>query len=860
MHFNEGMWKTQYKRGGTWRKMRMSRKAKSLFLVILFITSFIPILLVFHVSAGRTRNTTAAPLQYDQTEDWVAVWDTLENDTGLAIDMDPFDNIYIAGSTAYDTVVVKYNTSGYQLWNTTWGGHGIDTPSGILADDQGVYVVGSTSSFGVGGNDAYLLRLSSDGVLEWSRYWGGSDDDEGRGITQGDDDLVYICGMTESPLSSSRDMFVASFDKEGTKTVDATWGDESNEEAFDIAVGGNMTIYLAGMRYEENQSETEVMFVGLDLSGEEVFSDEWGGPGIDVAYAMDFAPNEKILLAGYSESSPFAYLEYDANGTLLQTRLHEFDDEGPREFWAYDIVVMPYSTLLYIVGITEMGSFILGTGMDYTGYSLGPARLADVYRGATVDSSSNLYCVGTTRLAFSTDFIVVEAYTSYFGDNEDLHRELGFTWQYRSDGVITPLDYANFDESPEREIVCRLYTIESEWLEVIGGGNKTWAFAPGGDATDLYGFPANLDNDEQSEMLAYYSHQDKTNRSIVALDSDGSLLWSWHGNMTSSRPYAHDLNGDLIDEIAVGVDGGIQLWNASSAVLWVVPSESNQLANIHSFGDYDLDDKDDLVTSLTNFTSFQNSSECIVFDLDGNRLIEFPLLSMELGHEPINHGVPIVLEIGTLSDGVGFLYGTSLGEGNTSLFLVGPSGQDVIWTSPWNPAANGTWYEANMTHLADMNHDGIDEVVLTGRYDEICLMDTTGRIMWLTQISGRLLTRPFGSLEDASIDFDENGHPELMLEEWELTAIDPNTGHRLYQVFPYFDADFIADLNDGRRYELVGHDVYVLEVFYYAGIWQEPYYPPLPIEVSVLVIGLAFGSMFVAIAIWYRRSGKSSAQ
>ncbi|MHA2003005.1 MAG: FG-GAP repeat domain-containing protein [Candidatus Thorarchaeota archaeon] len=836
----------------------MSRRTKGLLIIILFITSFIPILLIFHVNAAKTRRTPAAPLQYDQAEDWVSVWDTLENDTGHAIHVDPFDNIYLAGSAAHDTVVVKYDSSGRQQWNTTWGGHSVDTPSGILADDQGVYVVGSTSSFGAGGNDAYLLRLNSDGSVGWSRYWGGVDNDEGRGIAQGNDDLVYICGMTEDSLSSSRDMFVASFDIAGTKTWDAIWGDENNEEAFDVAVGGNVTIYLAGMRYEENQSEANVAFVGLGLSGEEIFSNEWGGPGFDVGYAIDFALDEKIVLAGYSESSPFVFLEYEANGTLSQTRFHEFYDEGPKEYWAYDIIVSPYGSSLHIVGMTEMGSFILGTSTYSTGYSLGPAGFAEECRGATLDSSNNLYCIGTNRLEFSTDFIAVQAYTGPFDDEEQYH-ELDLIWRYNSDGVITPLDYANFDEDPEKEVICRLYTIESEWLEVIGEGNRTWAFVPGGDATDLYGIPTNLDRDELSEVLVYYSHQENSNKSIIALDSDGLLLWSWQGNMTSNRPYAQDMDNDLIDEIAVGIDGGIQLWNASSTVLWEVESESSQLANIHAFGDYDLDDRYDLVTSLTNITSFQKSSECIVFDLYGTQLVEFPLLSMELGHEPINEGMPVVLDMGRLNEGVGFLYATSLNGGNTSLFLVGPSGEDIIWASPWNPAINRSWFEANKTQLADMNNDGLDEVVFTGAFGTICLMDTTGRIVWLTQVSGGFLTRPFGPLEDALVDFDGNGLPELMIGGWEMSAIDPDTGHRLYQSSHwYFEgADFVVNLDDDSKYELVVHDVYVLEVFHYAGIWQEPYYPQDG-GWALIVMGMASG-VFVAVAVWYWKSGRSTA-
>jgi hypothetical protein len=231
---------------------------------------------------------------------------------------------------------------------------------------------------------------------------------------------------------------------------------------------------------------------------------------------------------------------------------------------------------------------------------------------------------------------------------------------------------------------------------------------------------------------------------------------------------------------------------------------------------------------------------------------------MQLGHEPVNEGVPIVLDMGLLSEGVGFLYATSHDGGNTSLFLVGSAGQDVIWTSPWNPAINRSWFEANKTQLADMNYDGLDEVVLTGAYGSICLMETTGRIVWLTHVSGGFLTRPFGPLEDALVDFDGNGFPELVIGGRGFSALDPDTGHLLYQApWNVEDTDFVVNLDEDSKYELVGHDVYVLEVFHYEGIWQDPYYPQ-NVEWFLLVIGLTFGSLFVVVIIWYWRSGRSA--
>ncbi|HML17206.1 MAG TPA: SBBP repeat-containing protein, partial [Bryobacteraceae bacterium] len=63
-------------------------------------------------------------------------------------------------------------------WTHSWGGTGTDTGNGVATDSAGnVYVAGSTTSYGAGGQDVLLLKYDPSGHLLWARTWGGPSND-----------------------------------------------------------------------------------------------------------------------------------------------------------------------------------------------------------------------------------------------------------------------------------------------------------------------------------------------------------------------------------------------------------------------------------------------------------------------------------------------------------------------------------------------------------------------------------------------------------------------------------------------------------------------------------------------------------
>ncbi|MGH9765525.1 MAG: SBBP repeat-containing protein, partial [Blastocatellia bacterium] len=150
-------------------------------------------------------------------------------DEGLAIAVDTFGSVYVAGDTtsldfplssllqqanggASDVFVAKMNAEGTSLDYATYiGGSGVDIANGIAVDSTGsVYITGSTDSqnFPVvnpiqsslkGMQDLFIAKLDPMGAsLEYSTYLGGSKVQQGNAIAVGPDGSAYVAGKTSS--------------------------------------------------------------------------------------------------------------------------------------------------------------------------------------------------------------------------------------------------------------------------------------------------------------------------------------------------------------------------------------------------------------------------------------------------------------------------------------------------------------------------------------------------------------------------------------------------------------------------------------------------------------------------------------
>jgi gliding motility-associated-like protein len=168
------------------------------------------------------------------------------------------------GST--DAYIIKLLANGTLSWGTYCGGSSTEEGFGVSCDKatNAIYFTGVTTSLNFpvssghqmtsgGGDDAYLIKLSSSGALIWSTFYGGTSTDFGSAVevdglgnvvlggqTEGVNPLGVIAtsGSYQQFLAGSRDAFVVKFNSAGIRQW-ATFigGSTSASNAIDHVTG-----------------------------------------------------------------------------------------------------------------------------------------------------------------------------------------------------------------------------------------------------------------------------------------------------------------------------------------------------------------------------------------------------------------------------------------------------------------------------------------------------------------------------------------------------------------------------------------------------------------------------------------------
>jgi hypothetical protein len=150
-----------------------------------------------------------------RTRQWTTLLGTSSDDFAYSVATDDSGNIYVVGITngnlngnvnagGSDIFLVKYNSSGNQLWARFIGTAGNDSSSGIVIDkSQNIYISGYvTGSLSgntqLGGSDAVILKYDSSGNQIWSRQIGGTNDDVFSDIVIDSENSLILTGSSNS--------------------------------------------------------------------------------------------------------------------------------------------------------------------------------------------------------------------------------------------------------------------------------------------------------------------------------------------------------------------------------------------------------------------------------------------------------------------------------------------------------------------------------------------------------------------------------------------------------------------------------------------------------------------------------------
>jgi hypothetical protein len=186
---------------------------------------------------------------------WQRILDGAE---GNAVSVGPDGNVYAAGTTPrpglignFDVVVLKITSDGSLVWQRTYASGEVVDPRGrmTVASDGSVYIAGAIQTVKANRADiaALIVKLSTDGDLLFDKQSDGRGGETATGVAIAPDDgTVYVAGTTTSFGAGSQDAFVLHLVPTGKKLLDAvTWGGTGFEEGSGVGVIAGTVVLAA---------------------------------------------------------------------------------------------------------------------------------------------------------------------------------------------------------------------------------------------------------------------------------------------------------------------------------------------------------------------------------------------------------------------------------------------------------------------------------------------------------------------------------------------------------------------------------------------------------------------------------------
>jgi hypothetical protein len=154
------------------------------------------------------------------------------------------------------------------LWTRHYGGAGDEICHAIRPTrDGGFILVGSTTSVGAGGTDAYALVTTANGTPSWSAHFGGAQDDESCDVIQLPTYEYVFAGTTHSDVGDGGEFWLLETSSQGDSLWSHTYSgtDDQRCTAFQATMDGGFI--LGGIAYEYMGPGSNILLVKTDSWG-----------------------------------------------------------------------------------------------------------------------------------------------------------------------------------------------------------------------------------------------------------------------------------------------------------------------------------------------------------------------------------------------------------------------------------------------------------------------------------------------------------------------------------------------------------------------------------------------------------------
>lgn len=165
--------------------------------------------------------------------------------------------------------------------------------------DGGFVLAGRTTSFGPV-NDAYVVKISALGLVQWARAVGGAGDDQAWSVEQTSDG-GFLCGGFTSSFGNGEEMWAFKLDPSGNLVWSRTIGLPSADRAYMAKELPGNKVALVGFITGGNGGKDAALVV-LNANQSLAFAKAYGSAGDEEFMAIDLRnnPSGGFAMAGYS--------------------------------------------------------------------------------------------------------------------------------------------------------------------------------------------------------------------------------------------------------------------------------------------------------------------------------------------------------------------------------------------------------------------------------------------------------------------------------------------------------------------------------------------------------------------------------
>lgn len=212
-------------------------------------------------------------------------------------------------------------------WFNKFGGSGIDIAYSVKETYNKQYIVcGSTTTYGSGAHDAYLLLVDSMGQKVWEKTYGGAVTDIAKAITVNPVDSGFIfTGYTNSIGFGGYDLLVARTDKNGNLLWQKSFGGFDWDFGNDVILAPDGNIVACGYTFNSKFGKTDGYILKVNISnGALIWEKKYGGVEDDVLNSVIKTSDGLFSLCGTRSTNginnDFWLLKLSINGDSILSK------------------------------------------------------------------------------------------------------------------------------------------------------------------------------------------------------------------------------------------------------------------------------------------------------------------------------------------------------------------------------------------------------------------------------------------------------------------------------------------------------------------------------------------------------------